>query len=51
MVLLADTGKFPGTGMARVRGPESLGTVVTNTPADPATGSASDEAGVKVVEV
>jgi DeoR/GlpR family transcriptional regulator of sugar metabolism len=51
VVLLADAGKFPGTGMAKVCGPAALDTVVTNAPADPATSAAFDEAGVKVVEV
>jgi DeoR/GlpR family transcriptional regulator of sugar metabolism len=51
VVLLADAGTFPGTGTARVCGPEALGTMVTNAPADPVTGAALNEAGVKVVEV
>ncbi|MFI9383101.1 DeoR/GlpR family DNA-binding transcription regulator [Kutzneria sp. NPDC052558] len=51
VVLAADAGKFPGAGMARVCGPEDLDVVVTNAPADAATGDALREAGVEVVEV
>ncbi|MGP3948433.1 DeoR/GlpR family DNA-binding transcription regulator [Streptomyces sp. 7N604] len=51
VVLLADAGKFPGTGMARVCGPEELDVVVTNAPSDPATCAALEEAGVEVVQV
>jgi DeoR/GlpR family transcriptional regulator of sugar metabolism len=51
VVLLADAGKFPGTGMARVCGPEELDVVVTNAPVDEKTGSRLREAGVEVVEV
>lgn len=50
VVLIADIGKFPGTGMARVCGPGDLDTVVTNTGLDPATGTAMKEAGVDVIE-
>jgi DeoR/GlpR family transcriptional regulator of sugar metabolism len=50
VVLIADVGKFPGTGMARVCGPADLNTVVTNASIDPATGAAMKEAGVEVVE-
>lgn len=50
VVLLADAGKFPGTGIARVCGPQELHTVVTNGPADPRTRSALLEAGVEVIE-
>ncbi len=50
VVLLADVGKFPGTGMARVCGPEDLDVVVTNASADQATRAALSEAGVKVIE-
>ncbi|MEU1598450.1 DeoR/GlpR family DNA-binding transcription regulator [Streptomyces sp. NPDC005708] len=49
VVLLADAAKFPGTGMAKVCGPEDLDVVVTNTPCDPATKSSLEEAGVEVV--
>ncbi|MDX3529235.1 DeoR/GlpR family DNA-binding transcription regulator [Streptomyces sp. ID05-39B] len=49
VVLLADTAKFPGTGMAKVCGPEDLDVVVTNAPMDPATRSSLEEAGVEVV--
>ena len=51
VVLLADAQKFPGTGMARVCGPEDLDVVVTNAPADRATLTSLREAGVEVVEV
>jgi len=40
VVLVADIGKFPGTGMARVCGPQELNTVVTNAPADEKTAAA-----------
>ncbi|MER6088081.1 DeoR/GlpR family DNA-binding transcription regulator [Streptomyces bluensis] len=49
VVLLADRAKFPGTGMARVCGPEELDMVVTNAPVDPVTRSSLEEAGVEVV--
>ena len=49
LVLLADSAKFPGTGMARVCGPRELDVVVTNTPVDGATCSSFEEAGVEVV--
>ncbi|GHJ41888.1 DeoR family transcriptional regulator [Streptomyces sp. TS71-3] len=49
VALLADTAKFPGTGMARVCGPEDLDVVVTNAPVDPATRASLEEAGVEVV--
>ncbi|SEP67629.1 transcriptional regulator, DeoR family [Streptomyces sp. yr375] len=51
VVLLADAGKFPGTGMARVCGPEELDIVVTNAPAHDRTCGRLREAGVEVVEV
>ncbi len=51
VVLVADAGKFPGTGMARVCGPGSLDLVVTNAPTDPVTRSALQAAGVEVAEV
>ncbi|MDX6311065.1 MAG: hypothetical protein QOF44_529 [Streptomyces sp.] len=51
VVLVADAAKFPGTGMARVCGPEDLDLVVTNAPADGKTRAALSEAGVEVVEV
>jgi DeoR/GlpR family transcriptional regulator of sugar metabolism len=50
VILAADVGKFPGTGMARVCGPEDLDVVVTNAGADPATTAAFGEAGVEVIE-
>ncbi|MFJ2830454.1 DeoR/GlpR family DNA-binding transcription regulator [Streptomyces sp. NPDC087263] len=49
VVLLADRAKFPGTGMAKVCGPEELDVVVTNAPVDTATRSSLEEAGVQVV--
>ncbi|MFD4412543.1 DeoR/GlpR family DNA-binding transcription regulator [Streptomyces sp. NPDC058467] len=49
VVLLADRAKFPGTGMAKVCGPEELDVVVTNAPVDAATRSSLEEAGVRVV--
>ncbi|WP_127358186.1 DeoR/GlpR family DNA-binding transcription regulator [Actinacidiphila soli] len=51
VVLVADAAKFPGTGMARVCGPDDLDLVVTNAPADEKTRAALSEAGVEVVEV
>ncbi|WP_214324481.1 DeoR/GlpR family DNA-binding transcription regulator [Nonomuraea sediminis] len=51
VVLVADSGKFPGTGMARVCGPEQLDVVVTDAGADPGTLSTLREAGVEVIEV
>ena len=50
VVLVADADKFPGTGVARVCGPEELDVVVTNAGADPATTAALREAGVEVIE-
>ena len=50
VVLVADVGKFPGTGMSRVCGPEELNTVVTNVAADDKTKTALREAGVTVLE-
>ncbi len=51
VVLVADVGKFPGTGMSRVCGPQELDTVVTNGPVDPTTSGALRDAGVEVIEV
>jgi DeoR/GlpR family transcriptional regulator of sugar metabolism len=50
VVLLADASKFPGTGMARVCGPQELDVVVTNAPADQKTRAALSDAGVQVIE-
>jgi DeoR/GlpR family transcriptional regulator of sugar metabolism len=50
VILVADVGKFPGVGMARVCEPADLDIVVTNAPADPATATALREAGVEVIE-
>ncbi|GAA2640263.1 hypothetical protein GCM10010307_40280 [Streptomyces vastus] len=49
VVLLVDQGKFPGTGMVKICGPEDLHTVVTNASSDDATLAALKEAGVKVM--
>ena len=51
VVLLADATKFPGTGIAKVCGPEDIDVVVTNAPADQATRTALRDADVEVVEV
>jgi DeoR/GlpR family transcriptional regulator of sugar metabolism len=51
VVLVADGGKFPGIGMARVCGPGDLDLVVTNAPADQTTRDVLREADVEVVEV
>jgi DeoR/GlpR family transcriptional regulator of sugar metabolism len=48
-VLVADGSKFPGTGLARVCGPESLSTIVTEDAADRATLDTLRDAGVEVV--
>jgi DeoR/GlpR family transcriptional regulator of sugar metabolism len=50
VVLVADVGKFPGSGMSRVCGPEDLDVVVTNAGADPDTIAALGDAGVEVIE-
>lgn len=50
VILAADTGKFPGVGMAKVCGPTDLDVMVTNSPADAATAAALREAGVEVIE-
>jgi len=50
VVLLADSAKFPGTGVATVCGPEALDTVVTDAPVDARTSAAFREAGVSIVE-
>ncbi|MFF0227206.1 DeoR/GlpR family DNA-binding transcription regulator [Streptomyces sp. NPDC004629] len=49
VVLLADAAKFPGTGMAKVCGPEDLDMVVTDAPVDTVTRSALQDAGVEVL--
>ena len=51
VVLLADASKFPGTGMARVCGPEDLDVVVTHPMIDARTKAAFIDAGVEVLEV
>jgi DeoR/GlpR family transcriptional regulator of sugar metabolism len=50
VILLADSAKFPGSGMASVCGPEDLDTVVTDAPADTRTAARLREAGVTVIE-
>ncbi|MCR6487593.1 DeoR/GlpR family DNA-binding transcription regulator [Amycolatopsis sp. OK19-0408] len=49
VVLLADAGKFPGTGLARVCGPDALDMVVTSAGADEPTCAVLAEAGVEVL--
>ncbi|MED7824474.1 DeoR/GlpR family DNA-binding transcription regulator [Streptomyces chiangmaiensis] len=49
VVLLADSAKFPGTGMAKVCDAGDLDVVVTSAPIDPVTRSSLDEAGVEVM--
>ncbi|WP_232665949.1 DeoR/GlpR family DNA-binding transcription regulator [Pseudonocardia sp. TRM90224] len=51
VVLVADRGKFPGVGMARVCGPEALDVVVTNVQADPDTVADLREGGSEVITV
>ena len=50
-VLLADKGKFPGTGLMSVCGPGDVDVVVTNRGADPATLGRLASAGTEVIEV
>ena len=50
VILLADSAKFPGRGMAGVCGPGQLDILVTNTPAEPLTAARLREAGVTVIE-
>jgi DeoR/GlpR family transcriptional regulator of sugar metabolism len=50
VVLLADAGKFPGGGLARVCGAEEIDLVVTNVGADRPTLTAMRDAGVEVLE-
>ncbi|CAN5137660.1 MAG: DeoR/GlpR transcriptional regulator [Nocardioidaceae bacterium] len=49
VVLLADPGKFPGSGLARVCGPEDIDVLVTREPACERTRSVFTDAGVEVV--
>ena len=49
IVLLADAAKFPGTGMAKVCGPEDLDVVVTDAELSAAMRLVLEEAGVRVV--
>ena len=48
VVLLAAARKFPGTGTARVCGPQDIDSLITNQTADPGTLALFREAGVKV---
>src|SRR5690606_13828970 len=48
-VLVADGSKFPGSGLARVCGPDSLDVLVTDEEADKATLEAFRDAGAEVV--
>lgn len=48
-VLIADGSKFPGSGLARVCGPERLDVLVTNEDADPGTLDVVRQAGAEVV--
>lgn len=50
VILLADSTKFPGSGMASVCGPGDLDTVVTDASANTATSVALRKAGVTVIE-
>jgi DeoR/GlpR family transcriptional regulator of sugar metabolism len=50
VILVADLGKFPGSGMSRVCGPEDLDVVVTNAGADAATLAAIGDAGAEVIQ-
>ncbi|TCO57207.1 DeoR/GlpR family DNA-binding transcription regulator [Actinocrispum wychmicini] len=50
VVLVADEGKFPGGGLARICGPEEIDKVVTNVGADKETLTAMKEAGVEVIQ-
>lgn len=49
VVVLADRGKFPGTGLLGVCGPEDISVIVTNKGADAATCEHLADAGVEVV--
>jgi DeoR/GlpR family transcriptional regulator of sugar metabolism len=48
-VLVADAGKFPGRGIARVCGADALAAVVTDESADPETLARLSACGVEVV--
>jgi DeoR/GlpR family transcriptional regulator of sugar metabolism len=50
VVLLADAGKFPGGGLARICGAEEIGVLVTNEGASPATLAMIRDAGVEVLQ-
>jgi DeoR/GlpR family transcriptional regulator of sugar metabolism len=47
--VLADRGKFPGTGLLPVRGPRDVDVIVTNEGADPDTLAACARAGTEIV--
>jgi DeoR/GlpR family transcriptional regulator of sugar metabolism len=48
-VLVADAGKFPGKGIARVCGAADLAAIVTEPEADPDTLSRLRESGVEII--
>jgi DeoR/GlpR family transcriptional regulator of sugar metabolism len=50
VILLADSAKFPGRGIASVCGPGDLDILVTDPPAEPHTAATLREAGVTVIE-
>jgi DeoR/GlpR family transcriptional regulator of sugar metabolism len=50
VILLADSGKFPGRGMASVCGAGELDVLVTDAPAEPRTAARLREADVTVIE-
>jgi DeoR/GlpR family transcriptional regulator of sugar metabolism len=47
--VLADRGKFPGTGLLPVCGPRDVDVIVTNEGADPDTLAACARAGTEIV--
>jgi DeoR/GlpR family transcriptional regulator of sugar metabolism len=49
VVLLADPAKFPGSGLARVCGPEQVNVLVTRDGADPRALAAFADAGSEVL--
>ena len=51
VALLADSSKFPGTGMVKICGPEELDVVLTNSSSDAATCTALEVAGARVTQV
>ena len=51
VVLVADVGKFPGTGISRVCGPDDVDVVITNESSPAATLDALRDAGAEVITV